>query len=259
MLKWEVRQFTSKKNTAYSRPNQDAKYVGKNGIFILADGVGGVHGGKLASESAVLQTRLKLEEMLRLLEGGFAYRRDIKSRLTDYVNMVHGNLRAMPREAGASSGIETTLDLCFVYGGIAYTAHVGDSRIYHLRKGSLKQLTKDDEIYLGMESRKDEGSKERIDVSLRRTVLADLDVLAMLTDGVTRYSTRDELKAHLQNFDSEHNVAQKIVFGARNPEGAAKLYASKRGVDYVEALKELRAKDDETAIVIKFRGSKNGQ
>ena len=38
----------------------------------------------------------------------------------------------------------TTLDICLIYQNKLYFSHIGDSRIYRLRKGFFRRLTKDD-------------------------------------------------------------------------------------------------------------------
>jgi PPM family protein phosphatase len=37
----------------------------------------------------------------------------------------------------------TTLTACVVTGGVLHAAHVGDCRIYHIRRGKVRQITKD--------------------------------------------------------------------------------------------------------------------
>ena len=40
-------------------------------------------------------------------------------------------------------GMGTTLEVCLVYNNRAYIAHIGDSRIYRIRKQIIRQLTQD--------------------------------------------------------------------------------------------------------------------
>ena len=40
-------------------------------------------------------------------------------------------------------GMGTTLEVCLIYNSRAYIAHIGDSRIYRIRKGMIRQLTQD--------------------------------------------------------------------------------------------------------------------
>ena len=37
----------------------------------------------------------------------------------------------------------TTLDICLIYNNKAYIGHVGDSRIYRIRKDFIRKLTQD--------------------------------------------------------------------------------------------------------------------
>ena len=40
-------------------------------------------------------------------------------------------------------GMGTTLEVCLIYNSRAYIAHIGDSRIFRIRKGMIRQLTQD--------------------------------------------------------------------------------------------------------------------
>lgn len=46
-------------------------------------------------------------------------------------------------ESEEFQGMGTTLEVCLVYNSRAYIAHIGDSRIYRIRKGIIRQLTQD--------------------------------------------------------------------------------------------------------------------
>ena len=41
------------------------------------------------------------------------------------------------------NGMGTTLDICLIYNNKAYIGHVGDSRIYRIRKDFIRKLTQD--------------------------------------------------------------------------------------------------------------------
>lgn len=109
-------------------------------LFILADGMGGYNGGEVASKLAVTtaknyiltnyeKTDKNQEELYEL----------VKSSVT-YANMV------VYEKAQKNIDIQnmgTTLDVCLVYQGKSFIAHIGDSRVYRLRKDYLRKLTKD--------------------------------------------------------------------------------------------------------------------
>lgn len=40
-------------------------------------------------------------------------------------------------------GMGTTIEICLIYNNRAFIAHIGDSRIYRIRKGLIRQLTQD--------------------------------------------------------------------------------------------------------------------
>ena len=47
------------------------------------------------------------------------------------------------KEVKELEGMGTTLEICLIYNNKAYIGHIGDSRIYRIRKGTMRKLTKD--------------------------------------------------------------------------------------------------------------------
>lgn len=47
------------------------------------------------------------------------------------------------KEVEELEGMGTTLEICLIYNNKAYIGHIGDSRIYRIRKGIMRKLTKD--------------------------------------------------------------------------------------------------------------------
>ena len=124
--------------------NQDYYYISEDNemprLCILADGMGGYKGGEVASKLAVESARnyiksnfssnlIEKEEILKLVENAI-----------EYANMV---VYEKSKEVQELEGMGTTLEVCLIYNNKAYIGHVGDSRIYRIRKDVIRKLTKD--------------------------------------------------------------------------------------------------------------------
>jgi protein phosphatase len=114
--------------------NQDSGYAGYQ-LFFVADGMGGHAGGDIAS--AITSQRVALtdskydtiEEAIETLKRG--------------VLEANGMLNATVQEHPELEGMGTTFSGMLLHGGQVVTAHIGDSRIYLVRDGELKQITID--------------------------------------------------------------------------------------------------------------------
>jgi protein phosphatase len=105
------------------------------GFVAVADGVSGDRGGDTASRMAVEGT---LRAYRQQPPSGGAARR--LARAAQQANIeVHELSLFVPELRGMS----TTLTAVVIEDGTLYAAHVGDSRLYLWRNGSLSQLTKD--------------------------------------------------------------------------------------------------------------------
>ena len=107
------------------------------GIFIVADGMGGHAAGEVASEMAVEILRDQLSSLRDLHDRNAADK---------VMNALRGaNLAIYNRTVTETDkqGMGTTASVLIVSGRRYLIGQVGDSRIYLLRDGALRQLTKD--------------------------------------------------------------------------------------------------------------------
>lgn len=114
--------------------------TGVDGLFIVADGMGGGEAGEYASQLAIMHTLDRL------------------TKTDDWVNLTPDQIQQKLKEAiSAANGVVfrakhnfkkdlgSTLTLAMIVGGKMYTANVGDSRVYLYEESTnnLARLTKD--------------------------------------------------------------------------------------------------------------------
>ena len=124
--------------------NQDYYYISspedKINLNILADGMGGYKGGEIASKIATTTVKSYIETNFEKV----AYDKEeilklIKSAI-EYANMV---VYEKSKENEELEGMGTTLEVCLIYNNKAYIGHLGDSRIYRIRKEFIRKITTD--------------------------------------------------------------------------------------------------------------------
>ncbi|MHB1262820.1 MAG: Stp1/IreP family PP2C-type Ser/Thr phosphatase [Gemmatimonadaceae bacterium] len=110
---------------------------GDRGIFIVADGMGGHAAGEVASEMAV---QIVMRELAGLRDLGDP---NAAPMVADALR--HANRAIHDRTASEvdKQGMGTTVSVLLVSGSRYMIGQVGDSRVYLLRDGALRQLTKD--------------------------------------------------------------------------------------------------------------------
>ena len=132
--------------------NEDAFFRDDGrGFYVVADGVGGHNKGEIASREAVDQLRSwvygaqrdldRLVERIGLGETECVWdiRRLLESGVKSACYMVYGMAELDPEKKGMS----TTLSALLVRGNFAFGVHVGDSRVYRVRRNNVLQLTED--------------------------------------------------------------------------------------------------------------------
>jgi len=112
------------------RHNEDA-YVCAPPLFAIADGMGGARAGEVASNlaAAALQTGD--------VDGGG------QERVAALIQAANHSVYERSSRDAEVAGMGTTMTVALVEGAIITFGHVGDSRAYVLRDGTLEQLTDD--------------------------------------------------------------------------------------------------------------------
>ncbi len=117
--------------------NEDCYGVEEPYLYIVADGMGGHLAGEVASQIAVATIKSYVASHK---DGDYESWEDVLYRAIEEAN---GVIYKKARANVACSGMGTTVSLLFYAADKIYWAHVGDSRIYLLRGGKLRQITKD--------------------------------------------------------------------------------------------------------------------
>ena len=124
--------------------NQDNYYISgqddKTKLFIVADGMGGYKGGEIASKLAVESTSKYIINNYKETENKKEMISNLIRNAIEYANMV---IYEKSMEVEELSGMGTTIDVVVIESGKIYIGHVGDSRVYRLRKDFLRKLTVD--------------------------------------------------------------------------------------------------------------------
>jgi len=132
--------------------NEDSFFADDgHGFYVVADGVGGHNKGEIASREAVEQLRMwvygatrDLDRLSERITAGdsecvWEIRRLLESGVKSACYMVFGMAELDPEKKGMS----TTMSALLIRGNLAFAVHVGDSRVYRVRKQSVLQLTED--------------------------------------------------------------------------------------------------------------------
>ena len=124
--------------------NQDYYYISESldqvQLYILADGMGGYSGGEIASSLAVQTAKNYIENNFKEIDKDNDSIRQLLGSSMEYANMI---VYEKSKENPELQGMGTTLEICLIYNNKAYIGHIGDSRIYRIRKDFIRKLTQD--------------------------------------------------------------------------------------------------------------------
>ena len=233
------------------RSRQEARSRGW--LFAVADGVGGLEAGEIASAQAV-----------QAVMQGFASAPEDTSLASLLPRLIqHAN--AAVRDEGLRAdrrhkGIATTLVACALRNNFAQIAHVGDSRCYLVRHGEARPLTNDhtwvnEQRKLGLLSAAEAANSDSRHVLTRtlgpeRFVAADstavtlhaYDLLVLCSDGIYGgLSTQDIARIASQSKDPEA-IARDLVQQAIAADDADNATAQVISIRSVEAMSMYRGR-----------------
>ncbi len=211
-------------------------------LFILADGMGGYNGGEIASKLAVTTAKNYVMTNYDKTEKDKDSLLELVKSSSQYANMVVYE-KAQSNPELTSMG--TTLDICLIYQNKAFISHVGDSRIYRIRKEFVRKITKDHSY---VQQLVDEGKitkEESMQHPKKNMLMKAVGVTTFIEpDSLIKGFVKDDIilmcSDGLTNMISEEEI-YKII--KENPTDATKLL--------VQRANDLGGADNITAIIIR--------
>ena len=197
--------------------NQDSLLVDQ-GVYGVADGMGGHKGGETASRVAVQVVKNALrgkKPETRALEVG--------------VEAANRRIFDMARHDSALSGMGTTLTFLWEADSSVHLCHVGDSRAYLWRNGELKQITDDHSLVaellrsnmISPEAARTHPYRNVITraVGVDPVVTADIfahdkqegDLWLICSDGLTNMVPDDTLASVLKEAETDEAAADELL------------------------------------------------
>lgn len=125
--------------------NQDYYYISKPdseyNLYILADGMGGYNGGEIASSLAVNSVEEYIRKNINNIE--IINRETLQKLIKDSMEYANKVVHEKSKTDINLSEMGTTLEVCLIYNNKVYIGHIGDSRVYRIRKNIIRKLTTD--------------------------------------------------------------------------------------------------------------------
>jgi len=212
-------------------------------LFVLSDGMGGEAHGEVASQLSVqtVLTHCRQGENSRTTPIFGEPSPDVSERTNRLASAIHLANRKVFESAASNpeqSGMGATIVAAWIEAQRLSIAHVGDSRAYLLRAGSLEQLTADhslvaEKVRVGILTPQEADASEMQSVLTRAvgtgsSVEVDTDEQALVvgdsvllcSDGLTRMVTDPEIASTLLTSTSAQESADRLVDLANDYGGA---------------------------------------
>lgn len=231
--------------------NEDALLIQPDeGLFVVADGMGGHNCGEVASQFAIeammaFFSSAEIEKKVRRAHKAAREQlpksqRDVSHhalRLRKAIESANISVFRLSQQHEALRDMGTTVVGCSIVGSRLYIGNVGDSRLYRLRGRKLTQLTEDHSLvneYLKMNMLRPEdvetfpyknvivravGLHERVGVDVTFTTLRPGDQILLCSDGLTDLVRDHELRAILLGADNIEMAAQDLIDFAKDRGG----------------------------------------
>jgi len=203
-------------------------------LFVLSDGMGGEAHGEVASALAV-ETIVKYcmdpqaDHAATQMGNSEPSWSEKTKRLTNAVHLANRNIFDSAEAHAEQHGMGATLTAAWIDGSRMSIAHVGDSRAYLLRSGTLQQLTSDHSlvaeqvrrgIITAAEAEESEmqsvllralGALPDVEVDTEEHTLFARDIVMLCCDGLTRMVTEPEIAGTLQAETDPTRAAEKLI------------------------------------------------
>ena len=221
-----ISAYAGATDTGRKRRHNEDSYVIAPPLFAVADGMGGAQAGEIASKLAAAA----LEDTDSGALAG-------EERVLSLIQEANRRVYARSNEDPSASGMGTTITVALVDNGVVTIGHVGDSRAYRYRDGSIEQITEDHSLVnelvkSGKLSREEAemhpqrsvitralGTDPDVDVDSFTVETQEGDVFLLCSDGLTTMVDDVEILDVLDKYRNDLDRATKSLVAAANRGG----------------------------------------
>ncbi|HET9250533.1 MAG TPA: protein phosphatase 2C domain-containing protein [Candidatus Eisenbacteria bacterium] len=211
-------------------------YEGGGYLMAVADGMGGMRAGEVASREALLEgfrLVLRAPRWLLSLDDPATRDREIEAffeRVHGYLAGMHAALLRQMAADPAKAGMGTTYTAAYSVGLDLFVVHIGDSRAYLYHDGGLRRLTRDHTLAQRLA---DQGAIAQAEVDrhpqrhvltrvvggsggwfraeIHHTRLQPGDMVLVCTDGLTGTVSEEEIAATLGRHSMPEEVCDALL------------------------------------------------
>ncbi len=223
--------------------NEDALYVDADrGIFLVVDGIGGQAAGEKAAEIAVSRIKARLERQTGTAE----------QRIREAIAVANNEILRAAAGNPEWQGMACVLTVAVIENGTAVVGHVGDSRLYHVRRGEIRKITHD---HSPVGEREDSGELTESeamrhprrnevfrDVGSQEHAPDDADFIEVLRIPFEPDSALVLCSDGLSDQVGSEEIRRAVERHAKNPDGAVE--------ELIDAANRAGGKDNVTVLVV---------
>jgi protein phosphatase len=208
--------------------------------LLVADGVGGMTGGDVASRTAVAALiRLVIETPDWIMRIADRETEEVLGRIVSRYRAIDEELRERGMASPDLTGMGTTMTVAHNVGRSLFIGHIGDSRAYLCRGDGLHQITRDHTFaqeladlgairhsevathqFRNVLTRALGGLARQVDADAQRLLLSDGDQVLLCTDGLTDMVNDVDIGSILRQSATAEDACKALVELALNHGGA---------------------------------------
>jgi protein phosphatase len=199
------------------------------GLYVVADGMGGVYAGEYASAIAVEEVSAYVQKVFPTLDHAEESQSGIRDALQQAVKNANTRIYETGRHNSELNGMGTTATVALVYERNLFVAHVGDSRAYLIRKDGIEKISRDHSLVgrlleIGQITAEEAavhpqrnliyrslGTYPNVEVDIYQRPLKIGDWVLLCSDGLTGHVNDDELQSIVLSNRDPHAAVHQLV------------------------------------------------
>ena len=207
------------------------------GLAVLADGMGGYNAGEVASGIAVEIIKVEMKKALAAMDSSGLDGTTAERLLAEHGARANAAIFRAAQSHPQYSGMGTTLVVALWHDNRVSVGHIGDSRLYRLRRGALEQMTRDhsllqEQIDSGMITKEQArhsqnknlvtravGIDPEVETEIHTYAVETGDIYLLCTDGLSDMVTDEDIQTTLTSLQANLPLAAEQLVQQANDNG----------------------------------------